>query len=196
MEKFDYIHDIQNSYRKLLDSMAKPGRINNIKEEVDKLEVHSKLSKELMLLADVLLNLESSFYIKELEFQHYIKLHTFAKVEKVEEAEFIFVDRKNYSEEEFRDLLEKVRIGTLQDPHLGGTLIVKVEKITEDSILSLKGPGIKDKKYLGIVGLSREFIEKREEINSEFPMGVDMIFVDNSGNLVCIPRTTEVEVSI
>ena len=32
MVKFDYVHDVQNGYRKVLNSMARPGVVENLNE--------------------------------------------------------------------------------------------------------------------------------------------------------------------
>ncbi|MGL5191382.1 MAG: phosphonate C-P lyase system protein PhnH [Cetobacterium sp.] len=194
IEKFDFVHDVQRIYRKLLDCTAKAGGINNIKNEIDRLEVHSTLSKELMAIAYTLLNIESRFYIEDKKESEYVRLHTFASEEKIELSEFVFLDSNILNEEKVIKILEKMSIGTLEDPHEGATLILKVPKISEEGLLELRGPGIKHNKVLEVEGLGREFFEKRAEINSEFPLGVDILFLDEFGNMCSLPRTTKVEV--
>ncbi|MGL4865355.1 phosphonate C-P lyase system protein PhnH [Cetobacterium sp.] len=194
IEKFDFVHDIQKIYRKLLDSMSKPGTINNIENEIQNLEVYSSLSKEMMALAYTLLNIESKFYIENEEEKKYVKLHTFAQEKVLEKAEFILVDSKKDGEEKILEVIENASIGTLEDPHLGATLIISVDKITNKENLILKGPGIKNQTSFSIDGLSEKIFEKRDLINSEFPLGIDFILVDKFGNIGCLPRTTKLEV--
>lgn len=194
-EKFDFVHDIQKVYRKLLDSMSKPGVINNIKDEVDKLDVYSDLSKGLMTLSYTLLNIESKFYTKNENDKNYIKLRTLGKSVNINEAEFIIIDYKKYSKEEILNLLEKVQIGTLENPHLGATIIIKVSKISSDKKYIFKGPGIKNITYIDIEGIDIDFFKKRKELVYDYPLGFDFIFIDNNENLLCLPRTTKVEVN-
>ncbi len=196
IEKFDYIHDVQKIYRKLLDSMSKPGKINNIKEETDKIELHCEgLSKGVMGLAHTLLNLESTFYIKDKLKQNYIKLHTLSKIKNISKSEFIFVEKENYTNIELINIMDECEIGDLENPHLGATLIIEVSNIENDGNLLFRGPGIKTKNSFRVKDLDVEFFQKREEINMDFPLGIDIILVDKLGNIGCIPRTTKVEVN-
>ncbi|MGL4788738.1 phosphonate C-P lyase system protein PhnH [Cetobacterium sp.] len=195
LEKFDFVHDVQRIYRKLLDSTSKPGTINCVEQEVEKIDVHCSLSKGLMGMAYTLLNIESKFFIEDKKEAEYIRLHTFAREKEIESAEFIFLDSKVCDEKKIIHILEQINIGTLENPHEGATLILKVPKISEDKYLELKGPGIKNSKFLKIETLGEDFFGKRAEINREFPLGVDMVFLDELGNICVLPRTTKVEVN-
>lgn len=194
LEKFDFVHDVQRIYRKILDSTAKPGTVNCMQDELERLSVHCSLSKGLMGIAYTLLNIESKFYIEDKKEAEYVRLHTFAREKNIEAAEFIFLDSNRCDEKKVIQIMEKISVGTLEDPHEGATLILKVPKISKKEFLELKGPGIKNNKFLEIESLSKSFFEKRAEINSEFPLGVDMIFLDELGNICVLPRTTRVEV--
>ncbi|MGL6166985.1 MAG: phosphonate C-P lyase system protein PhnH [Fusobacteriaceae bacterium] len=194
IEKFDYVHDIQKIYRKILDSMSKPGKINEIADNIKHLEVHSSLSKEIMSLAYTLLNIDSKFYIEIKEEEKYIQLHTFARGESIEKSEFIFIDIRNQEVDNILNIMKKAPKGTLEDPHEGATLILHVEEIKESEGLVLSGPGIKEKTDVFVVELNEEILKNRAEINSEFPLGIDFILIDNSGRILCLPRTTKVEV--
>ncbi|MGL6063554.1 MAG: phosphonate C-P lyase system protein PhnH [Fusobacteriaceae bacterium] len=194
IEKFDYVHDIQKNYRKILDSMSKPGKINELADNIKNLEVHSSLSKEIMTLAYTLLNIDSNFYSENKEEEKYIQLHTFARGESVEKSEFIFIDIRNEEVDKVLNIMQRASKGTLEAPHEGATLILHVEEIIKSQGLVLSGPGIKDKSDIFVVGLDEKILKNRAEINSEFPLGVDFILIDNSGKIICLPRTTKIEV--
>lgn len=194
IEKFDYIHDIQKIYRKILDSMSKPGKINEIADNIKNLEVHSSLSKEIMALAYTFLNIDSKFYIENKEEEKYVQLHTFARGESIEKAEFIFIDTKNQEVDKVLNIMKIASKGTLEDPHESATLILHVEDIKKSKGLVLSGPGIKEKSDVFVVGLDEKILKNRAEINSEFPLGIDFILIDNSGKILCLPRTTKIEV--
>lgn len=194
IEKFDFVHDIQKIYRKLLDSMSKPGTINNIEKNIESLEIYSTLPKEMMALAYTLLNIESKFYIDNKDEEKYIKLHTFAQEKSIEKAEFILIDSEKYDENKILEIMDKTSVGSLENPHLGATLIFQVKEIKNEDEYILKGPGIKEKAFLYIDGLSKKILKKREEMNSEFPLGIDLILIDKLGNITCLPRTTKLEV--
>lgn len=196
IEKFDFVHDTQKIYRKLLDSMSKPGKINNISNEIKDIEIYSSLSKDLMGIIYTLLNLESKFYIEDKEESKFIKLHTLAKEKNIENAEFIIFDIEKENKNNLIEIVEKCEVGTLEDPNLGSTLILKVKKIQESGDLILRGPGIKNSNEFSIDGLDEVFFKKREAINKEFPMGIDIILIDQDANIACLPRTTSIEVGL
>jgi alpha-D-ribose 1-methylphosphonate 5-triphosphate synthase subunit PhnH len=58
----------------------------------------------------------------------------------------------------------------------------------------LKGPGIKDAIAVAISGLGENELADIKETTSEFPMGIDCVFVDGAGQVMCIPRSTRIEV--
>lgn len=59
----------------------------------------------------------------------------------------------------------------------------------------MKGPGIKDINIVTVAGLDKKYVQYVMEINAVFPLGIDLILVDDEGNMICMPRTTEAEVS-
>ena len=54
--ELDLIHDIQSTYRKVLNSMARPGIIENIKDEADKVNVDIDCYKSTFLIMLMLLD--------------------------------------------------------------------------------------------------------------------------------------------
>lgn len=194
VEKFDQVHDVQKIYREVLDSMSKPGTINNIHEILSKVEVYSDIPRELMGMAYLLLNAESSFYIDGREKARYIKLHTYGKPVPRNLADFILLDEASEGEDGVVQAVKEAKRGELQDPHLGATFIVKVESLDEGKGFKISGPGIKGNDEVKLGGLGQAFIEARREANCEYPMGVDFILIDNKGRVVALPRTTEIGV--
>lgn len=57
-----------------------------------------------------------------------------------------------------------------------------------------RGPGIRDQIAPGIRGLGTREIFYLQEINREFPLGIDGIFLDRGNRLLCLPRSTRIEV--
>ncbi|MEA3544779.1 MAG: phosphonate C-P lyase system protein PhnH, partial [Thermodesulfobacteriota bacterium] len=56
----------------------------------------------------------------------------------------------------------------------------------------LSGPGIEDNIYPKIDGLAAQELNQLKEVNTEYPLGIDCIFIDQNGQLMCIPRSTRI----
>lgn len=80
-------------------------------------------------------------------------------------------------------------LGTLESPELGATLILKVERIGEGDILHVSGPGCEGETGLPVRGLAAAWLDARSAWNAGFPMGVDLILVDEC-RIAALPRTT------
>jgi alpha-D-ribose 1-methylphosphonate 5-triphosphate synthase subunit PhnH len=90
-----------------------------------------------------------------------------------------------------------VRLGDLDAPEEGATLVVVVERIAESGgcselTMDWRGPGIPASVIVGVDGLDPRWLESRAQWNRHFPMGVDM-FVADGRRVAGLPRTTRVE---
>jgi alpha-D-ribose 1-methylphosphonate 5-triphosphate synthase subunit PhnH len=86
------------------------------------------------------------------------------------------------------------KLGTLANPDQSATLIMVVNKLDEGDVeLQLTGPGIDNTASLLMSDVHPGWFAQREEWNYAFPMGIDMIFVDDQ-QVTAIPRTTRVEI--
>ncbi len=83
------------------------------------------------------------------------------------------------------------RLGTLDAPEGGATLVVVVDSLTGGAALTLTGPGIKGSATLAPLGLAPDWLEARARWCADFPMGVDMVLADAT-RLAVIPRTTRI----
>lgn len=84
------------------------------------------------------------------------------------------------------------RLGTLEAPEGGATIVVMVESLTEGAPLTLTGPGIRGEATLAPRGLAPGWLTARAGWCADFPMGVDMILTDPT-RLAVIPRTTRMK---
>jgi alpha-D-ribose 1-methylphosphonate 5-triphosphate synthase subunit PhnH len=141
----------------------------------------------------MLLDAEVTFHILGGETQNisrYINQLTYSKVVPLEEADFIYV-LEGADSEEIEGAIIRCKIGDLVNPHLSATLIIEVEKISNHRDLVLSGPGIKGEKYISISG-ETDWVKLRAEKNIEYPLGIEMYFVDKNYNLLALPRTTKI----
>lgn len=84
-------------------------------------------------------------------------------------------------------------LGSLSEPEQGATIIIHVASLADsaDFPLILRGPGINDQQSLAVRGLDSDWLTARARWNRNFPMGVDLILVDDT-QVVALPRTTQI----
>ena len=109
----------------------------------------------------------------------------------VSEARFIVADGAISPNPDFNP-----NLGTLDSPEFGATVILQGEEIGSGELtLNLSGPGISSKNQkptqLLIKGFHQDWFARRQQWVSAFPLGVDIVLVDNT-KVVMIPRTTHV----
>lgn len=192
--KLDMVHDIQSVYRKVLNAMAKPGVIENLQKEAEKVEIETNCYKSTFLMMMMLLDREVSFNVvseKSVDVSSLISQMTYAKVKPIEEADYIFV-LKDACDKQLDMVIRKSKIGDLIDPNKSATIIAEFKCLNDgENILNFKGPGIKNLCEARISG-ERKWIKERSVKNEEYPLGIDLIYVDEKNNVMCIPRTTSI----
>jgi len=86
------------------------------------------------------------------------------------------------------------RLGTLTEPEQSATLLLRVAALGQGDLrLRLAGPGIDSTLELSIAGLHPDWLARRAEWVATFPLGVDLILVDDR-QITALPRTTQVEI--
>ncbi|CAM5545743.1 Alpha-D-ribose 1-methylphosphonate 5-triphosphate synthase subunit PhnH [Frigidibacter albus] len=83
------------------------------------------------------------------------------------------------------------RLGSLDAPEGGATLIVKVSSLSGGTALALTGPGIKDTTTLHVTGLAPDWLTARARWCAAFPLGCDMVLADET-RVAVLPRTTKI----
>lgn len=84
-------------------------------------------------------------------------------------------------------ILVQAKCGTLVDPHKSATLLIR-DNAEKAETCTLYGPGIDGETELCCSETVCQALRLREQQAYEYPMGVDLIFVTDSGNITCIPR--------
>lgn len=190
---YDEVFDAQLHFRMILDAMAKPGVIKII--DGIKINPPMGIHHSSILIGFALFNADASFcslQLNQKEITDYLVLNTGGLSILKNAADFIFINGLQSSE-----LLSSIKIGTLEYPENGATVIIDVENISDCfregyKGLKLSGPGIADEHHVFVNGLNDTIISFRSEINSEYPLGVDLILTDEHHKMVCIPRTSKI----
>ncbi len=189
---YDEIFDAQEHFRLILDSMARPGKINVIPDL--NIQMTEGINKASALIAFALLNTDVTFCaIGELSdsIDEFITLHTVAGIATLQKADFVFVKGSQGS-----NFIEDLKTGTLPYPEDSATIVIDVLNIsTEETAgslqLNLKGPGIKTVETVYITGLNHAILDAVKEQNFEFPLGIDLMLTDRENRMICIPRSND-----
>lgn len=183
---FDVVLDSQSAYRKLLKAMAFVGEKQSIASEANKFNYEINASKTMQVLINMLLDADTSFCcINNEELAKQIMHITYCPQGKIDEASFILVQNQY-------DLLQAIlsaNKGTLENPQLGATIIYECDDLNSQDEYIIQGPGVDGEKCICLPN-AKYYLEVRNNVNQEFPLGIDMIIIDKKGDLVALPRTT------
>lgn len=193
--KLDMVHDLQSVYRKLVHAYSRPGQLANLRKEaaIVREDGNEECPAPILLIALTLFDQEVTFKVlseKAGMITKTINQLTYAKQGEIEEADYILV-LQDAETGALNKAIEKAKSGTLKNPHSSATIIIEVKEITAEPVLELKGPGIKTVEYVQ-VELAENWVESRQSKNKEFPLGVDLMFVDQQDQLLSVPRTTQI----
>ena len=200
---------LQRTFRALLDAMARPGEVAEIgyRAQGDARDAEaSGLTPSALMLADVLLDAATSAAVAGPDGEGaalVLARRTHVAAVPAAEAAVAFVPASVRGEA----AAAFVSDGTLADPHLGATCIVAADTVigvdrdglrtgalsgaSEVGAWRLSGPGIR-----GTVDVELDRVDvmgARAARGDEFPLGIDLVFVDGAGHVLCLPRTTRAE---
>jgi len=82
--------------------------------------------------------------------------------------------------------------GTAEYPDRSATLIWQVDRLDDERGARLAGPGIRTSTRLQVEGLPADFWRLWGMNHSQFPLGVDVVFV-TTDRIAALPRSTAVE---
>ncbi|MSA70312.1 phosphonate C-P lyase system protein PhnH [Holdemania massiliensis] len=187
----EQVYSLHRVYRKVLDAMARPGTIQSLQEESAMIRLDGGCLPAAQCLIQLLLDADTTFcaFSADEALERKISQLTYCPIRPLEKAAYVLVTKSVAAA--LPSVIEQVSGGTLEDPQLGATLIVECSALKSGGELVLKGPGIQEAVRCQIETRAG-WIEARAEKNAEFPLGVDLIFVDPKGQLLCLPRTTQI----
>ena len=178
----------QKTFRALLQAMSHPGRVYSLSQE-------SELNG-LILVLQTLLDHEVTFNVfghQKDELEYKAIRATGSKTANIEDADFIIIPSGNSE-----GVIINAKRGTLEYPDTGATVIYSIRSLSARDNgglkITLKGPGINGEISSFLSGVSKSEFIYLKEINSEYPLGIDSVFIDSENNIMCIPRSTKIEV--
>jgi alpha-D-ribose 1-methylphosphonate 5-triphosphate synthase subunit PhnH len=173
------IHD-HRTFRVILQGMSHPGKVFSLPSSPE--------AGAIDLLGCLMDNEVSFTVIDDRDMEAALALHTGSRPVAPEEADFLIV-RDGTTD----GRLTSCRRGSLEYPDTGATVIYLVEELYEgDEGIVLSGPGVNGTISLQVKGLQTSEFHLLQKVNSEFPLGVDALFLDRNGRIACIPRSSKI----
>ena len=186
MQTDDIIND-HTTFRVLMRAMSNPGRVFRLPRHRDVLGQRGLLAEVLRCLMDH----EVTFFVlddKSNGLSQEIYRYTGSNPADLETADFLI-----FLEGTSRGALSGAKRGTPEYPDGGATVVYRVEKLAEmGGEVELRGPGIDGTVRPLIVGLAGTEFGVLREVNAEFPLGLDALFLDSDGGIMSIPRSTRI----
>lgn len=171
-------------YRAVLSAMSRPGTVQALPE--------AAAAAPILHVLGCLLDHEASFHVHQDDaLARELRHTTGGRPAQLDQADFLV-----FPSGRSQGLLRHAKRGTLEYPDEGATAIYAVLELEAASgAVLLSGPGIRGRCAARLDGLPLEELAMLVEVNREFPLGVDAVFLDPHGRVLCVPRSTRIEVS-
>jgi alpha-D-ribose 1-methylphosphonate 5-triphosphate synthase subunit PhnH len=184
----DPVDDAQRLFRVLLGAQAEPGRIMTVAAPAD--IPPTPLGRAAIGIGLALLDFETPVWFDqaaEPAFAHF-RFHCQCPLASSRsDAVFAFVGAAAALPP-----LDGFALGSDTYPDRSATLVIEAETLSHDGDLVLSGPGVQQRRSLGVGGLPRRLWGERAGLAALFPRGLDLILTCGD-QLLALPRTTRVE---
>jgi len=205
---FDEVFDSQAAFRVLLDSMSRPGSLRKLPPRPYPFAPNGFCPPALSILKTVC-DHRISFSVgssdARQEWVGYLTMNLATPFRPVEEADYVL-----FNGESFEQDFTRLKRGTLEYPERSATALVCVRRLSDGEHagetaggaapqlagsreLCVSGPGVSGTLVLTVSGFDARYLEERSAANRFYPMGIDLLLVDDAGRVAGLPRTSVVE---
>jgi alpha-D-ribose 1-methylphosphonate 5-triphosphate synthase subunit PhnH len=195
--RFDFVHDSQKAFRTIMAAISSPGSILSL-PPIPLCLSRPDLAFILQPLL-TLLDLETTFFVAagdptvREEVIRYLAINTGSRACDCDQADFILC-----LDSSLGGRFGSLKKGSLEAPHKSATVYYLVDRLITGSRsgsigLTLRGPGIKERRTVFVTGLSAQETTDWENHRSRFPAGVDIFLVSRTGEITGMPRSTIIE---
>ena len=195
----------QATFRVLLDAMARPGRIGHLPgatlrgiEPLPSCLPGAPMSVAMAALLLTLLDAETTIGLRgsfaSEAAKRWLRFHTGVKEARPGSEAHVVVRAGELGDGAWASF----DCGTDEAPQRGATVLVEVDGLmatsTPDSTtVRLQGPGIETTQRLAVAGVPLAFWHRRIAQQAEFPRGVDLVLVSDTG-IAALPRSTRIAI--
>lgn len=182
----DSLFHTQAVYRVLLEVMSRPGTIQDLPKNIS-----SCWSDGILAVAATLIDHEVGFCVyNDAKLTSQIKDMTQGRPVPLEKADFIFLPAGRSE-----GAIHGAKPGLPEFPDLGATIVYQAEQLTnaqQDRGICLTGPGIEQSINVSIQGVPKEELLYFTEINSQYPLGIDILLIDRDNRVMALPRSVRI----
>jgi alpha-D-ribose 1-methylphosphonate 5-triphosphate synthase subunit PhnH len=177
----------QSVFRVALDSLSHPGRVFTVPIETELPRAGYPTSAALLL---ALLDSDTCVWVSPLLAQsdaaQWLRFHTGCQVvADPSAAQFLWIEQSDAMPP-----INTLALGSDEYPEQSATCVIEVQTFdTQEQGLLLQGPGIPEKRFLGITGLPDYFALQWVQNHALFPRGIDVLLTTKT-QVVGLPRST------
>ena len=184
------VPDSQQVFRHVLAAMSEPGAVQQMAVE---LTPPAPLDRATAAVCLALLDFETPVWLDagadDEETRTWLRFHCGCPlVAETDGARFAVL-----AEPAAAPPLAGFPLGSEAYPDESATLVVQVESLEAGDEVTLRGPGIRDRRTFRPAGVARAFWEQRRQIEALFPQGIDLLFASGA-TLAAVPRSTQIGV--
>ncbi|RED44875.1 phosphonate C-P lyase system protein PhnH [Aestuariispira insulae] len=185
----DPVMDSTESYRVIMQAMAKPAYAHEFPLEMDVPgKIGAAAGQILLTMADGDTPLWIAPELRDSALDLWIRFHTGCPlVERPEEATFVLATPETALKQ-----LEKLSTGSPEYPDRGATVILVSKMIKADSGPVCSGPGFKEPRRIDFDGASPALWSLIGESRMDYPAGLDWLLVSGQ-SVAALPRSTKLE---
>lgn len=183
------VHDAQQVFRRLLDAMSRPGRLQTLGASIDPPRgLGVAAASVLLTVADPDLRVWFAPGDPAPAQADWLRFHTGARiVATAGEADWLVLSTKDA----LASLWSEAASGTDEAPHTSATLLLEVTSLAAGPGLRLTGPGIEHQHSLDVGGVAPAFWQERRAREHHFPRGADLVLTCGP-RLAALPRSTRI----
>ena len=184
--EFDLVFDCQQVFKQLMQAMANPGKVFSIGQNSAK--IHQPAGS-LLAIAMTLVDSRCRFSVAgDDELAQAMHEVTLGVPTGVEEADYIFVPQAQDMDSARPAILERAKKGTLAEPHKSAAIFIQLDSLEGGPEALLQGPGVDGSIAIRLPQAGQRWIEERQQMELEFPQGLELYFVTPDGELMGVPR--------
>lgn len=196
------LHIMQQVFRHVLDAFAHPGTVQRLPAELPRDGGSLEFDAPLETLVRLFVDQAVSFCVEGADSdaaERFLVSETHAARVPCREADFVIVPARADAQTVRNAVLEASR-GVLASPEKGATVLMGCACIEAAGqtvgvplhAVEVHGPGVADVNRFGIDRIV--WADARADRADEYPCGIEIVLVDEEGDLVAIPRSAHLVV--
>lgn len=192
-------HLAQHAFRQVMNAFARPGTVGSI-EGYARLGSAPVLPSCFETALRLFVDQAVTFCVVGADARaqaEWVTLQTHAHAAHAAEADFLLVPDAADAEAR-REALVAAKAGTLVEPERGATVIVACSAVSAVDVpglarVEVKGPGVDGQTAFYVD--RTDWARARAARGDEYPCGIEILLVDEDGNVAAIPRSTRVSLA-